>query len=137
AQQFFASEQRQRDVDRRAELHAKAAGRARRAAAAGTVRAIEHDDVANAARREVIRDARADHARADDDDAHQRIPVSIAMLTAVVRFFSIVTTFGTSAERSSPTFFTSTRYLPACSEIRYAPCVSISTVKGSREPASL
>ena len=66
--QLRAREQRQPHVDRRRELHAETAGRAPRAALAGTRGGVEHDDVAHAARGEMVRDARADHAAADHDD---------------------------------------------------------------------
>ena len=64
----------------RRELHAKAAGRAPGAARARVRRTVDHDDVAHAARGEMVRDARADHAPADDDDRcrllHRRMPAA-------------------------------------------------------------
>ncbi len=72
AAQLLAREQRQPHVDRARELHAKAARRATGAAFARTRRAVEHDHVARAARGQVVRDARADDAGADDDGAQTR-----------------------------------------------------------------
>ena len=68
AAELVAREQRQPHVDRRGVLGPEPAGRLAGAALTGTVRAVEHQDVAPAAAREVICHARADHARADDDE---------------------------------------------------------------------
>src|SRR5205814_6301195 len=63
-----AREQREPHVHFAAELRAKSARCEWSAAAAELRRAIDDDDVAHAARGQVIRDARADHAGAGNDD---------------------------------------------------------------------
>ena len=55
-------------IDRRAVLRAKAAGRLSRAPESGPIVAIEYDDIADAARGQMMRHARADDPAADHDD---------------------------------------------------------------------
>ena len=68
AQQLFAREQGEADVDVRAELRAESARRAPRAPLARLRSALKHQNVAAAPRREVVGHTRADDSAPDDDD---------------------------------------------------------------------
>jgi hypothetical protein len=67
AREFLKRKLRQLDVDRVRKLYAEATGRAAGATLARAYAAFEDDDITNAARGEVIRDARADDSAADDN----------------------------------------------------------------------
>ena len=76
--ELLARHHRQQDVRLRAELAAKAACSAWRAAEAEVRSTIDDQHVADSARREMVRDAGADHAGADDDDFGHTRSVSCA-----------------------------------------------------------
>jgi hypothetical protein len=66
--QLLAREERQLNIDRCAKLCAKATRRICRAPRAGVGAAVEHQNVANSALREVKGDARSDDPAADHRD---------------------------------------------------------------------